>query len=78
MAQNIMDSGEVKSGCVLTTLKNKIKFLQTQKPTEGSWIPKFDAKPCPGFAHSLGMVSRFQGREVFSWMSGGQCFQPQP
>lgn len=35
MAQNIMDGGDVRSGCVLTTLKNKINLLRAQKPAKG-------------------------------------------
>lgn len=78
MAQNIMDGGDVRSGCVVATLKNKINLLGAQKPAKGRCIPKFDVTHFPGFAHSLGFVTSFQGRDVFSWMSGGQSFQSEP
>lgn len=60
-AQN---GGDVKSGHVLTTLKNKINLPWSQKPAKGSCIPKF-VTPFPGFAHPL--VASFKGREMLNW-----------
>lgn len=62
MAQNIVDAGDVKSGCVL---KIKSTSYGLKKPSKGGCIPKFDVIPFPGFAHPLAMATKgLQGQGI--------------